>query len=272
VSGPYTNAPCRLTLVSSRTRIDPSAAADYPFDVVNDDSRFQIHTGAAESVVISSGREDAGLFTTDHRDERYLPFECAGAISDWSLKLTSAVPTFDWSTITDVVLSMRYTSREGGEALEEKAIDSLTAALAGIPLRRAFSAKREFPTEWNAFLYPPAGATEAVLNVELSENRFPYLTRDAGLSIRELQLVAIVNDPADWAPTDVEVITGNRQESAVLVSTESEFAGHPSAMLTYGSVEPGAWAVIIPTTSLGAPSEWIEDLTLVVTYEISLAG
>jgi receptor-binding and translocation channel-forming TcA subunit of Tc toxin/ABC toxin-like protein/neuraminidase-like protein/putative peptidoglycan binding protein len=272
VSGPYTNAPCRLTLVSSRTRIDPSAAADYPFDAAGDDSRFQIHTGAVESIVISGGRDDAGIFAPDTRDERYLPFEGAGAISDWSLKMTSAVPTFDWSTITDVVLSMRYTAREGGEALEEKAIDSLSAALAGIPLRRAFSAKREFPTEWNAFLFPATGATEAVLKVELSENRFPYLTRDAGLSIRELQLVALVNDPADWTPTDVEVITGNRQESAVLVSTESEFAGHPNAMVVYGNAEPGAWTVIIPTTSLGAPSEWIEDLALVVTYEIDLNG
>jgi len=275
VSGPYTNAPCRLTLVSSRTRIDPSAASDYPFNVAGNDSRFQSHTGAVESIVVSGGREDAGLFAPDHRDERYLPFEGAGAISDWSLKLTSAVPTFDWSTITDVVLHMRYTAREGGDALGDKAIESLSAALAGIPLRRAFSARREFPTEWNAFLHPAVGATEATLKVELSENRFPYIARDAGLSVRELQLVALVNDPAgpvDWTPTDVEVITGNQRNSAVLVSTESEFAGHPNATLAYGGAAPGVWTVIVPTTSLGAPSEWMEDLALVVTYEINLTS
>ena len=40
-----------------------------------DDPRFQVQTGAVQSIAISGGRDDSGLFAADHRDERYLPFE-----------------------------------------------------------------------------------------------------------------------------------------------------------------------------------------------------
>ena len=37
-------------------------------------------------------------------DPAYLPFEGAGAISIWSLKLPFAIRSFDYATISDVVL------------------------------------------------------------------------------------------------------------------------------------------------------------------------
>ena len=97
VTGPYTGVPMRLTLVSSRTRVDPSADGEYPMEVTADDPRFQIQTGAVQAIAISNGRADTGLFAADDRDERYLPFEGCGVISDWSLSLTSAVQTFAWT-------------------------------------------------------------------------------------------------------------------------------------------------------------------------------
>ena len=53
------------------------------------------------------------------RDERYLPFEHSGVISEWQLELP-ANPSkgdprqFDYKTISDVILHLRYTAREGG--------------------------------------------------------------------------------------------------------------------------------------------------------------
>ena len=41
------------------------------------------------------------------RDERYLPFEGAGAISQWHLQLPAPYPQFDYSTISDVVMHVR---------------------------------------------------------------------------------------------------------------------------------------------------------------------
>jgi hypothetical protein len=272
VTGPYTCVPARLTLVSSRTRIDPNTSGDYAFDSGQEDRRFQVQTGAVQSIIVSAGREDSGLFVTDHRDERYLPFEGTGAISDWNLTLTSALPTFDWSTITDVVLHIRYTAREGGNLLRDAALSSLATVLSGIPLRRAFSALHEFPTEWNAFLRPAQSVSEAVLRLDLSEKRFPYFARNTGLKISEIQLVAIVKDPSNWSNTEVQVISGTSQDSVTLVSTDGLYAGNPSGTLAYQGAAPGLWTVTVPTTALGAPSEWIDDLVVLATYEITVGG
>ena len=48
------------------------------------------------------------------RDERWLPFEGQGAVSTWTLELDPRDNNFDISTITDVVLHVRYTARSAG--------------------------------------------------------------------------------------------------------------------------------------------------------------
>lgn len=225
---------------SHKTAIDPDASGDYPFDASGEDSRFQVHTGAVQSIAISAGREDAGPFAADHGNACYLPFEGSGASSDWNLKLTSAVPTFDWSTLTDVVLHVRYTARDGGELLRDAALNFLSTELAGLPLRRAFSARHEFPSEWNAFLHPAQDADEAVLQLDLAAKRFPYFARQGGLKIQELQLVALVKSPEAWTDTRVEVVPSPGDAPITLVSASTVYDGHPSATVTYsGSVDPG---------------------------------
>jgi len=42
--------------------------------------------GAREAIATSTGQNDAGLFLLDLNDERYLPFEYAGAVSRWRTK------------------------------------------------------------------------------------------------------------------------------------------------------------------------------------------
>lgn len=269
VTGPYTGVPLRLTLVSSRTRVDPTAAGAYPMETSVDDPRFQLQTGGAQSVAISGGRDDGGLFALDHRDERYLPFEGGGAISDWNLTLTSAVPTFDWDTITDVVMHVRYTAREGGDLLRAAALTSLQAELDQLPLRRAFSARAEFPSEWNAFLRPADGQPP-VLRVELAEQLFPHLAHGAGLQITGLDLVALVRDPDSWRPTDVTVTTAGRPQTVSLAGSAAAFGGEPTASVAYAGADPGSWEISVPSGGPGAPAEWAEDLIVVVTYQVEL--
>lgn len=272
VTGPYTGVPMRLTLVSSRTRVDPSAAGSYPMVVSegSTDQRFQFHTGAVQSVVVSTGREDSGLFMADHRDERYLPFECTGAISDWNLTLTSAVPTFDWSTITDVVIHLRYTAREGGDLLRDAALESIESELEGIPLQRALSALHEFPTEWNTFLRPAQDSNEAVLNLDLSEERFPYFASGLEPKVSKLELIALVKSPATWTDTDVTVDGGGSSEAVTLTSADNLYGGNPNGFVEYQGVSPGEWTVKIDTSALGPPSEWIDDFVIIATYQVTV--
>jgi hypothetical protein len=272
VTGPYTAVPMRLSLVASRTRVDPTATGnDYPMDLTADDPRFQVQTGAVQSIVVSGGIDDAGVFTADARDERYLPFEGSGAISDWSLTLTSAVPTFDPTTITDVVLCLRYTAREGGDPLRDAALAALNAEFTAVPPRRAFSARSEFPAEWNAFLRPADAGPTATLAVDLTEQLFPYLARGGGLRITNLELVAVVRDPAQWPGADVTVATGGGTQTATLVGS-SGYGGAPSASVAYpSSAGPGRWEITVPTDRLGVPADWADDVILIATYAVHLA-
>src|SRR5204863_9511087 len=124
-----------------------------------EDERFNDYFGSLQSIVTSSAQNDSGLFETNLRDERYLPFENSGVISEWQLELP-ADPSkgdprqFDYDTISDVILHIRYTAREGGGRLRKGAMDNLKTAIAAAQATgsvRLFSVKHEFPTEWSRF-------------------------------------------------------------------------------------------------------------------------
>jgi hypothetical protein len=69
------------------------------------------------------------MFETNLRDERFLPFEGAGAISTWTLTLPPQLRPFDYMTISDVFLHIRYTAREAGDPLGSQATKELAAML-----------------------------------------------------------------------------------------------------------------------------------------------
>jgi hypothetical protein len=168
VAGPYTTVSCTLTMTRNSVRADGTSGVSYPRKMVGgipaDDLRFRDAIGPIQSIATSTAQNDDGLFELSCRDERYLPFEGAGAISQWHIQLPSGVTPFDYSTISDVILHLKYTARDGGEGLRadaatslETRINSMLVSLKDTGLTRLFSAKHEFPTEWFAFLNPAAG-------------------------------------------------------------------------------------------------------------------
>lgn len=186
VVGPHTSVYCTLTLTRSSIRTEPVAGDDYARDTENDDLRFNDFYGSAESIVTSSGLNDSGLFETNLRDERYLPFEGQGAISRWTLSLPSDpstdtdFPTFDYRNISDVIVHMRYTAREGGETLKNAAKDALVEAIEdgiaeGFGNIRLFDVRREFPDAWARFVASdPNEAGLFTLDLELKREHYPF--------------------------------------------------------------------------------------------------
>ena len=142
-----------------------------------------------ESIATSHAQNDAGLFELNFRDERYLPFEGAGAISRWRIELPKDNNAFDFDSITDVVLMIKYSTREGGEILRDAAktsLDGLRATFTGKgneppnaeglkpALQRLFSMRHEFPGEWHKFLRP-ATDEQQELKIEITSEHFPNL-------------------------------------------------------------------------------------------------
>lgn len=180
---PYVGVNCKLTLLKSSIRKSPLLMnGAYARDGA-DDLRFQDSFGGVQSIVASSAQQDSGLFETSLRDERYLPFENAGVISEWQLELP-ANPSqgdpaqFDYDTISDVILQLRYTAREGGAQLRAAALQQLkelidTAQAAGSV--RLFSLHHEFPTEWAWFTsQTPGPGQRHELAFTLRPEHYPF--------------------------------------------------------------------------------------------------
>jgi hypothetical protein len=190
VVGPYTSINCTLTLLSNKTRIKSSPTEPYPEMLEEEDARFVTNFAAMQSIATSHAQNDSGLFELNFRDERYVPFEGAGTISRWRIELPKENNAFDFNTLSDVVLHLKYTAREGGESLKKAARSALELTLSDTaepPLVRIFSAKHEFPGEWHQFLHPHETDNKQTLDLALLQERFPFQFRGKTISIHQVE-------------------------------------------------------------------------------------
>lgn len=181
VVGPYTSVNCTLSLLKSSLRKSPLPKDGEYARQGSEDDRFVDYSGAVQSIVTSSGQNDSGLFETNLRDERFLPFEGAGAESTWKLDLPKDYPAFDYATISDVILHIRYTSRQGVERSTVKgSLAALFAEANESNLALLFSLRHDFPTEWSAFL---SGGADATFSAIIRKDYFPYFSQNKTLSL-----------------------------------------------------------------------------------------
>ncbi len=299
VTGPYTGIHGTLTLLSSEIRTSNAATGSYPRS--GDDPRFLVDFSAVQSIATSHAQEDTGLFELSFRDERYLPFEGAGAISHWRLELPPYANAFDFDTISDVIITLRYTSREGGALLGQTALASLTlpepegqapsqpaAVLPAQPaLQRMFSLRHEFPTEWHRFFHPAETAPAHAMGLQISRERFPYRFRSRNPQVSQVEIFLLLKDGVayDGAPLRISLRPAGASgpETADLVAAPAFFGGTPHGTVAGQSRSFGLWEVAIQRSDLASVSaalrevdsatgqyrlkaEAIEDLVLVYHY------
>jgi hypothetical protein len=221
VTGPYAGVNCTLTLQNSSIRISSLVAEAYERALDGEDARFSDYSGSLQSIVTSSGQNDSGLFETNLRDERYLPFENSGVISTWRLQLSAnpeaKEPTqFDYKTISDVILHIRYTAREGGSALRSAALSSLGDLISsgGAPgSTRLFSIRHEFPTEWAQFRNSsPNTDKDYLLTIELREEHYPFWSAGRAKQVLGHRVIPI---PSDDSTVELSVSFEDPEPAAV---------------------------------------------------------
>ncbi len=198
VTGPYASVNCTLTLLKSSIRKTQILREGVYGREDAEDDRFSNYFGSMQSIVTSSGQNDSGLFETNLRDERYLPFENSGVISEWQLQLPAdpskgEAAQFDYNTISDVILHIRYTAREGGGLLHQGAMKNIMDPLEGTEVpgaTRLFSLRHEFPSEWNAFKNRSEenGCFELVLNFR--PEHYPFWAQGKLGSVKRMDVLA----------------------------------------------------------------------------------
>jgi len=289
VTGPYTGMNATLTLSGAMVRTQPpgpgyqpQAAAAAP----NDPSVTISPAAAAGTQVIatSGGQGDAGLFEVNLHDERWLPFEGQGAISTWNLTLDPRDNNFDFTTITDVIMHVRYTARGGGD---QAAAGIVRAQLTpSDPRSILVSVRSTFPDALYAFFNPAASATSQVLSLPLTANIFPYTNlghRTAEIQDLALYLVLSVSAegntiPADFtgAPSQISLApvpgqtTAGEPVNALTASVPYSpgLAAPQTLSLTIASADvPGALGTTRSGQAVLDPAK-VEDILLVITYAI----
>lgn len=200
VVGAYSGVHCRLTLLSSSTRIDPRLrrpaaeccsknTVDNGYQPLADDPRIVKHYAATEAIATSSGQNDSGMFELNFRDERYLPFEYAGAVSRWRIELPPENNFWEMETLSDVILHVNYTAREGGSLLRKAANDLAQEHLPDDGWR-LFNVKHDFPEEWHRLQnQSPHSDRERGLGIKLMRNMFPYLPSNRPISLARLVIL-----------------------------------------------------------------------------------
>ena len=260
-----------------------------------------------QAIATSSGQNDSGLFELNFRDERYLPFEGAGVISRWRIDMPKDCNAFDFITLTDVILHLKYTAREGGEMLGSAAKKAILDSIKDpdvSPLTRLFSARHEFPTEWDRFLHPTdQTATSQTMQLDLSFERFPFQFRNRSIQISEVELFLKLKDEKDSASKSANTYTeeyaggtplkisltpgGGEAVSTQLDSIAGLFAGTPHKEIVIKLVPPTKLSIevkeddiklIAPALleQIPAPdghtrlrTEAVEDLFVVVHYSVT---
>jgi hypothetical protein len=281
VIGPYANVSATLTLVDSWTRRNADYAdSTQPGNDTLDAPQMAIAT--------STAMRDAGMFELSFNDARYLPFEGAGAISRWRLELPSTLRPFDYATISDVVMHMSFTARDGGAEFKAavetglvSALNELAAPGSGGTMSRLISLRHDFPDAWNQLISANV-ETPRACSLQLAKLLLPSFLdhvwsvaddESAGASPLTLNVVALTAylGPAGELPSSAQDITMNGQPQIPVF-------GNPSFDLTSASAPKALSGTTLDNSTaidceltLEAASfsaeDW-RDLYLLMDYEV----
>ncbi|HEV2814549.1 MAG TPA: neuraminidase-like domain-containing protein [Solirubrobacteraceae bacterium] len=175
VVGPYTNVNATVSLTRNGIRLVDDMTGGYGDPLVAGDTRFASVAVPMTSIATSRAIGDRGMFELQFDNDRYLPFEGAGVVSEWRITLDPASNQFDLGTVSDVVLRLEYTALPGGPALVTGARTALDAVLptAGA---RMLVLDSELSGEWYRFLHPGEGADQT-LTIPFTADQLPFASR-----------------------------------------------------------------------------------------------
>ncbi len=224
VTGPYTGVHCKATLLSSMTRIDPrldpsatgcccECKPDEGYEACPHDPRIVRSYGAKEAIATSSGQNDTGLFEL-HADERYVPFEFHGAVGRWRHDLPFETNYIERESLTDLVMQVNYTSREGGEPLRRAASKAARKHLPGSGWC-FFDIRHEFPDAWQLLLdSSQEQQCNPRIELRLERRMFPFVPGIEEISISKIAILFHARDNDECAESAASECACPEEEKA----------------------------------------------------------
>jgi hypothetical protein len=194
------------------------------------------------------------MFEPSLRDERYLPFEGAGVISQWAIELLGEPRQFDYDTIADVILTIRYTARPGAP---QATVSPAVATWLQANSTQLFSVRHEFPSEWARFQRTQLIPGQIVnLSFELKDEHFPYRMQGSFSNAHSVHLFGRTKAQQ----IGVELVRGTTSVGKTTLANGEGVIVPPPQSGTPGNFDPrGSFELRFDTNAL-------EDLWVVVDW------
>jgi hypothetical protein len=116
----------------------------------------------SQMIAVSNGVNDSGMFEVSFNDQRYLPFEGTGAVSNWRLSMPESTNLFNFASVSDVIVQVKYTALNGGSLFKQQVLQLE-------PMRtrigsRFFNMAQNFSQQWYTFMnvHPLPAATQTL--------------------------------------------------------------------------------------------------------------
>jgi hypothetical protein len=274
IIGPYNNVNCTLTLLKSRTRISPLAAnVDYSTPPTENDPGFSFNFSTIQQMVTSNGQNDAGMFDLNLRDERYLTFEGHGAVSEWKIEINKDFRTFDTETISDVILHVRYTARQGGKVLATKVKAELNnnfdqiikTQQNGTGFFKMISMRTDYPSEFHRMLHSTSAPHKA--DIVVSSSHIPYWLSGKNLEFEgaaDGQMMFLKVKKGQTVNVNTLNITFNGQ--SVKFVPPVSLGELKTGVVTQSGALFGTWTIDTGASALD-PGR-VDDIILLIRYKI----
>ena len=175
VVGPHTAVGCTLTMESSKTK--------------RSDGRFDAEPPSTvpRSISLSTGRNDSGVFDVTRSDGRYLPFETCGVNSAWHIEFPSPYPSFERTTIPDIILHVRYTAQDGGTSPDLQKLFNQASATAPGVLGQRLDIRHQFSSQWHRL------QQTGNLSIAITRDLFPYLAQPVVEKVTRVALLCEID-------------------------------------------------------------------------------
>ncbi|MDB5227214.1 MAG: hypothetical protein JWN78_1407, partial [Bacteroidota bacterium] len=260
IVGPYTSVNCTLQLKSNKIRINTNL----------DTLELNQNVIPVNNIATSSAQNDSGVFELNFRDERYLPFEGAGVISSWKLELPDPkIAQFNYNSISDIIMHVKYTARCGGENLKTAALNRLTKNINSIVkdgLIRVFNLKNDFPSEYHELLNPKNGEAQKT-TIKIEQNHLPYFLQGKTVTVSKVEVYLKAKDDMIVSIPTVFKIHDILTSSWKALSEAPENTSIRTASAAVSGTLLGDWT--IDTGMNGLNKNALDNIFIAIAYTVT---
>lgn len=174
VLGPYQDVKAILKQTKNYVVTDGNALGAVKYLLDNQNPKpatgLRENWGVNQSIALSKGVDDSGMFVIDFQEPRYLPFENTGAVSDWELSMPKETNRFDFEQLSDVIITLKYTALFDG-TLETQ----VKGELAKYPLTGGILINGNMQSSaWVSFLMDTGSASVQTLTLKIDPAQVGY--------------------------------------------------------------------------------------------------